>query len=802
MLREAQALARLSHPNVVQIYEVGEHDSEVFLAMEFVTGKTLAQWLECERSKETIDLGVIVEVFVAAGRGLAAAHQVGVLHRDFKPSNVLVGEDGRVCVLDFGLAASVSAEKGGALAVTAEAPTSQAFTTELTQAGTIIGTPAYMAPEQLAGAETDVRADIFAFCVALYEAVLGVRPFTGTSVTELLENIHVGTQKLKLGRKTAWLIPILERGLAADPGDRWQSMEALLEALGNDPTHRRSRYWLDSSILFVCTLIIAGFIAYPLVRQRACDKRAAVISAFWNSDVRGQLERGFLISGSPHASATWRQVEGRLDVWEEQWRAEQVETCLATDPPEVSAARMSCLQNHLWQFEGLLDTFAGVDGELVNRAVNAVVALPSISNCHNLYWLYGSSNDDTAGDPIDTELSRTLAKMQIALSAGLHQHIVTEVEPILPQLAKRPRLRAEALYLLGSAYRRSGDHEKALSLIQDAYHLAGKIGNDRLAAEAAVVLMAITGADLDRRTDALNWGEDAEMMIERAGLQGQEVEGKLLVNRAVLERHAGNFDEAARYLLDARRVTEAALGPRHPSIARILSNYANVLIETKKTEQALVQLRKGLALFIESYGPEHPDVAVFYTNLGVVLINEDRVEEGVHALREALEADRTNLGPDHPAVGVSLYNIGTTLDEAGDLDGAEELYEQALTILKNALGPKHTEVATVSTSYGWLLARQGVFSRAEELLEQALEVRQPLRESTGYLAITEIYMAQTLWLQDHEDARALRLATKAIRVLKKSDEVGHNTFSNFERWSRIHLSETVRNALHQGADVD
>src|SRR6266568_1194931 len=229
LLREARAMARLSHPNVLAVYDVGELDGQVFLAMELVQGRTLTAWLGEERRswREVLD------VFLDAARGLAAAHAAGLIHRDFKPDNVLVGEDGRVRVTDFGLASAlapaspVAGSKGPVLQ-----PWSAPNIT-CASATAIAGSPAYMAPEQLRGEAVDARADVFSFCVALYEAVYGERPFAGESLTDLEEAIRRGRihRPRRGNRAPSWLRHALLRGLRHEPGERFQSMDALVDAL-------------------------------------------------------------------------------------------------------------------------------------------------------------------------------------------------------------------------------------------------------------------------------------------------------------------------------------------------------------------------------------------------------------------------------------------------------------------------------------------------------------------------------------------------------------------------------------------
>ena len=351
LIREAQALAKLSHSNVVQIYEVGESDDRVFIAMEFIRGTTLRAWQQAEQPgwKE------VLLRHLEAGQGLAAVHRAGLVHRDFKPDNVLVGEDGRVCVADFGLArhASGSPSSMGSSAANATLRSSDDTSgneippTRLTRTGRVLGTPAYMAPEQLHGEPVDALADQFAFCVALYEGLYGRRPFRGRTFAALVaahrDGVMVPSHRSVVPRR---LWRVLARGLAPDPEDRYPSMEALLHAL--DPVRARRRRILLAGGLGGSLVLAAGVVLTPEARP-TCEMSSAVLAEAWNDERREQVHAAFRATGLPFAETTARSVEDRLDRWAEAWIHARTAACEAThvegtQSPERLDARVACLE--------------------------------------------------------------------------------------------------------------------------------------------------------------------------------------------------------------------------------------------------------------------------------------------------------------------------------------------------------------------------------------------------------------------------------------------------------------------------
>jgi hypothetical protein len=264
LVREARAMARLSHPNVVQVFDAAVADNgPVYIATELVDGVTLAVWLR----ENAPDAAAILEVFCAAGRGLAAAHAAGIVHRDFKTENVMVGHDGRVRVLDFGLARTDAPEPEG---TGADVPAGLAMTVT----GAIAGTPRYMSAEQWRGESVDARTDQFSFCVALAIALGGLHPFDDTSPAALRDALLAGTPALLPATLPPRIAAVLRRGLAHRRVDRFATMDELVRALEPRPASRR-RWWIAAGLALVVAAIVVAGLAIRRSRLQAITTQSA-----------------------------------------------------------------------------------------------------------------------------------------------------------------------------------------------------------------------------------------------------------------------------------------------------------------------------------------------------------------------------------------------------------------------------------------------------------------------------------------------------------------------------------------------
>jgi serine/threonine protein kinase len=279
LLREAQAMATLAHPNVVAVYDAGIHEGEVFLAMEYVEGMTLSAWLATKPPWREV-----MARFLDAGRGLVAAHEAGILHRDFKPNNVFVSRDGRVRVGDFGL----SSVQGVA------APPPGTDSGPLTVAGAILGTPAYMSPEQIHGQPVDARSDQFSFCVALHEALFGVRPFEAATLDETRWMMMQGRKHPVKDMRAvpAVVLRALERGLAILPAARYASMRELcaaLESAASGEIHIRIHFWCQTIFALMHFVVATAFTYNVYVKPEDVPSATSSSSSSSSGDAGGYL---------------------------------------------------------------------------------------------------------------------------------------------------------------------------------------------------------------------------------------------------------------------------------------------------------------------------------------------------------------------------------------------------------------------------------------------------------------------------------------------------------------------------------
>jgi len=493
LLREAQSLAQLAHPNVVSVYDVGRGDDEVFLAMELIVGENLRSW-----SRRVKGWREIVAVFIEAGRGLAAAHRLGLVHRDFKPENVLVAEDGRVCVTDFGLARpDPSVDAPSTSASEAVASRSGMLGVTMTVEGDAIGTPAYMAPEQHGSGDADARSDQYSFCVSLYEALYGRRPFTGDNEKLIAEAKAAHAPKLpphrlddRLSPVPAWLRRVLRRGMSRAARRRYGSMDDLLAELERGVA---SRPWVALGMGALTVGALAVGIAVqrsPAEASNPCaSDRPVEPTPAWNAETQRALR---MTLAGLEGEASFERVAERIDRRVEDWRATYRQTCEDTwvrgeQSAELLDARMSCLRRQWGALENTMGVLAEGDAGVAEHAAGLVDALPEPEQCRK--WLVAAPRDMPAGGELRDRydgLAAALAKARVLQRAGRSEQALELV------LARQPNvfalgvnsLTAELLLVRGSLEQDERRYAAARVTLREALTAARTAESPRQEAEA------------------------------------------------------------------------------------------------------------------------------------------------------------------------------------------------------------------------------------------------------------------------------------------------------------------------------
>ncbi|WP_224244493.1 serine/threonine-protein kinase [Hyalangium gracile] len=704
LLREAQAMARVSHPNVVPVYDVGTYGEQVFLTMELVEARTLRLWLrDAPRSWREVR-----DAFVQAGRGLAAAHAVGIVHGDIKPENLLVGQDGRVRVTDFGLARTTMPGKPGE---------------ELPQVAG--GTPAYMAPEQLADQRhADGRSDQFSFCAALFEGLYGERPFNGSTVTELAQEMRAGRVR-PVPRGTpvpGWLHRVVLQGLDADPARRHASIEALLSALLEDPAVRR-RLWVRGGIGLTVLLGAVGVTHALNVRQaRACaDAAGRALAGVWDAPRQQAVEAAFLGTGRPFATAAWAQVRRSLDAYTSAWVTTRTATCEATrtggeQPEELLAGRMRCLDGRLAEMAALTQVLSQADADVMGRALRAVESLPSPASC-----VGAAAPPESGGAQVDG-LRAELVRARALGAAGRYKEGLALAQPVADKArqAGDPAAMAESLLVLAELLEQAGDYRSAEKTLFDALASAEASRNDDVAARGWTLAVRLSGERLEQFALATRWRERAEAAITRLG--GDPVlRARLHGNVGRVLFAQGRYGEAAEQHAQALVLLERTLGLESLELADVLLELSQARAAQRHGAEALDLAERALALRQRALGPDHPDTGMALADLAEVRSYRNEYMEAEQRSTQALEVLERALGPEHPGLVSALNTLAMArLSLQQKPETVLPLLERALRIMESSGSPEISDTAVLVNNIGTTLGRAGRWAEAERHLTDAL----------------------------------------------------------------------------------
>jgi serine/threonine-protein kinase len=799
LVREARAMASLAHPNVAQVLEVTTLGRRVAIVMELLPGGTLDQWMRA-RARSWPE---VLAVFVEAGQGLVHAHEAGLVHRDFKPDNVLFGADGRPRVTDFGLARRSDTPDS-----TQDPSRSGAKLAAISGHSSWLGTPAYMAPEQHLGVEVDAQADQFAFAVSLYEAWYGRRPFVGRSVAEIALAVTDG-RMLDPPRGTevpARMWRILRRALQPDPSARWPGMSALLTRLQRRPSRG---LWAATGLGVVgLAAVFRGFGSGP---ADPCVEAASRAEAVWGEGSRGRLTSAFAADPS-RAVAVTRALDGWRPAWSEVYAA----TCREGRSVEARQVdlRLRCLLRQLPQVETLVETMLHGEMPTLERAAEFARAVPSVDDCASADLLRRRTplpDDPAVRDAVAAvrdDIARALVLEKTGEFDAALQLARSALETAAP-IGFGP-LQAQAHHALGVSLERTGDYDAAAEHLTEAEHLASAHDLDDVAIEAGIELSYVVGYRQSNPDEGLRWARATAAAIERAG-GDPDAEARLFINEAIIHERRGDYQaafegfdrarqrlegsggrklasalinmglmlnrlgrprEAVGHLRRAQPIVQRSLGPEHPLAAAALNNLGMAFEKQGDFEQANALYREALAAREAAYGPDHPQVAVTLNNVAIVEQHAGRLPEAMALVQRGLRIRERAYGADHPRTAFSLNMLATLHRENGELDLAVQLHHRALAIYEASLGADHPEVAAVLENLGTTRFRQGDLPAAERQHRRALAIREAtLDEGHLDIATSRLHLGQVLAAQgDREQAlRYFALARPGLEAQPEDD---------------------------------
>ncbi len=739
LLREAQSMARVSHPNIAAVHEVGMFHGQIYVAMEFVHGQTLGSW----HRQGPATWQQVLAVYRQAAAGLAAAHEAGLVHRDFKPANAILGEDGRVRVLDFGLARA-DASPGGiaALERTDEGMSSLAASMEspnldlsLTVTGTVLGTPAYMSPEQFIGKRVETKSDQFSFCVALYEALFRERPFDGDTLPSLMTAVLTGKvrEPTSAARVPRWLRLAVLRGLRHDPEQRWPSMRALELALTPErPTQR----WTWALALGVGAAMTAGASSWfgPTNNEaRICTGAEQQVAGVWDDARRSQVRTAMLASGAVGAEASFERVAHNLDAYTESWIAAHRDACEGhsvrrDQSAELMDQRMACLAERRHALAAAASLLSEADAQVVEHAAELTLTLPPVAACSDPAYV-----GQQLRPPADPSAARLVEAARTLLTEAVTRERVgkysqglalAEQAAATAKSVDYPPLSAEVDLRIGTLLELDSQYAEARVALERAYFTALAAGHHDVAIDAATALVLVTGRRLSQPEVMQGWGRHAEAYIRRAGteLQRARLDSNLGLGAFLVAEYGDGQQRALKgreYHLAALRIYEA----QHAEldIARTLvaigETYDVGMDDPAATER---YMRDAIAAYERVGGPEHPGVALSATVLGMYYVRTNKLDQALPQLergRKLLEA-AGNTG--HRNFALNLGGLARLYLQRDDPAAAEPLLRQAIAIHAAKEGPTHVNTMAVRDDLAHSLSKQGKYAEAIATYEACL----------------------------------------------------------------------------------
>lgn len=780
LVDEARAMAKLSHPNVLTVYEAGTVEAQVFIAMALVDGFTLRSWVEAEeRSTDEI-----LRVLRDAGRGLSAAHAAGLVHRDFKPENVLVSAEGQVFVTDFGLARPFSAEESGRwVRMSAGRNTTR-----------MAGTPAYMAPEQLRGQAVDARADQFAWCVTACEALTGQRPFDETTLQRVATEPDFVPEPVALPASlsvTRRVRTALERGLDVDPQRRFASMDALLHA-----SHPPRRTWVPLTIgAAVASLGVgAAFVA----RADPCPAQPELFDV-WSEAARTAAADAFAASNMPYAERAWASVDARARRYVDQWVGLEQRACREEDD-EVRA----CLDRRKEEFGAVSKLLQAADAGVVEHAASMIPNLPSLADCTDPESAIRVADADAAQSDrsaLDDARALLSAGRYDAARASLDRFMTTigDDDPLWLEVVS---LQGEAALEAGAAQESAAAFERVLARASGARGLLptatasvglvevqsvlGKTDFDAAAILARAAAIAVASAGNPPRLRTRLESARAALEIEQGNFdqgialvehaQGvlaelgddtriEQAELAILAAKALFRKQ--QFDTASRLADESLAIFEETLGPEHPKVGQALLLPGSVALVRSDLEAAEANYTRAAEIFAKTLGKGRSDHATALVSLANVARAKGEYEKARDLTAEGLVGIAASFPEDNRRVMAVRTNLASLDHQLGNLDAARARYREIATLQRKTLG-EHFELSITLANIARVEAELHNLDAARAAATEALEIRTKVFGETHVRTLSSRFQLSELdMLAERDLSKVLREANE-VRTLREA----------------------------------
>ena len=725
--REAMAAASVSHPNVVAVYDVGVHEGRVFIAMELVEGGTLSQW-----AARSPSLSEILEVFEQVAAGLAAIHRAGFIHRDLKPANLMRQRSGRAMVMDFGLARI--SDRAGKLSPRVGIDLGKAGDRELsdlTSDGVVMGSPPYMAPEQLTTGEVEPRSDQYAFCVALYELVMGRRPYTERNLRRLVraklrEPIDFTGGRFRLPRA---LEELLKVGMAPEPNKRHDTMEVVRDEL----RRIRTRVPLRRRLAAIGVLLMVGagtsFIGLDAEAERPCDLREASTADLWNDESRDAIEVRFSQSALTYSHDTLTRVVPMIDTRMRRWEQAYETVCSGqTRSDDADAAlerQLRCLSRARSRMADTLQQFRDADAGTIRSAIEKVSSWPDAARCEDAERLRDGAPRAPSLDYLALEgrVETAMERSRDAERAGDPKESIERAREAL-EIAlggTYPVLQARARLRLGQAYIDGGEPMAAKEELSAAAYQARRHGAHRTAALAAKALVFVVGTDLDDTAGAEQWARYAEASFEELE-DSASLRAKLEGNLAVVYAANEDFPRALPHFERALEMTIEADGPESLSTGICHFNLSLCHQGLNQLDDAAEHLERAMELIEVAVGRHHPRFAHQQSAYALLMMFRGRNRQALEAMDESMATMRATLGEEHPTYARSQGTRAAILKRLGRLGEAERDFDRTLETYGKVVGEDHPEYAMVLGDRGDIYRRRGDPERALVQVRRGLRI--------------------------------------------------------------------------------